>query len=454
MSDPYLTATRPAQALARAFFVASLVALAVAGAAASALGASTFYIRGGGNGHGIGMSQYGAYGYALHGRSYRWILAHYFQGTTLGAVVPGRIVRILLSTGPASFSGAARAGSALLRPGQSYSVRPRANGSLKLVDARGRQVLVAARPLRVSGNGPLSLAGVGVYRGSLELRPDGAGGIETVNAVGLDDYVRGVVSAEVPASWASSALEAQAIAAQTYAITTGVGAATYDLYPDTRSQVYRGVAAETPSTDAAVAATAGQIVTYRGAPAVTYFSSSSGGHTENIENVWPGATPEPWLRGVADPYDAAGGNPYHSWGSDLTLTGAARLLGGLVKGKLIGIRVTARGTSTRVLRATVVGTGGRTAVTGAQLQQAFGLLTTLMAFTTISTFAATPPSLHGSVFPAPHDGTLAIEVRRGARWRTIARANVVRGAYGVPVPGRGTYRVSFAGLHGPAVRIG
>jgi hypothetical protein len=77
-----------------------------------------------------------------------------------------------------------------------------------------------------------------------------------------------------------------------------------------------------------------------------------------------------------------------------------------------------------------------------------------MAFRTISTFAAAPSSLHGSIFPAPHSGTLVIEVRRGAGWHTIARANVVRGGYIAPVPGRGTYRVAFAGLDGPPVRIG
>ena len=81
--------------------------------------------------------------------------------------------------------------------------------------------------------------------------------------------------------------------------------------------------AETPATDAAVAATSGQIVTYDGQPAVTYFFASSGGYTESIQNVWAGATPEPWLRGVPDPYDNAGGDPYHSWSPQMSLTAAA-----------------------------------------------------------------------------------------------------------------------------------
>ena len=75
------------------------------------------------------------------------------------------------------------------------------------------------------------------------------------------------------------------------------------MYSDTRSQVYLGVAAETAQTNAAVAATAGQIVTYDGQPAITYYFASSGGMTENIENSFLGAAPEPWLRGVPDPYE-------------------------------------------------------------------------------------------------------------------------------------------------------
>jgi len=157
----------------------------------------------------------------------------------------------------------------------------------------------------------------------------------------LDDYVRGVISAEMPSSWSAEALKAQAVAARTYAITTSVGGAGFDLYSDTRSQMYTGVSAETASTDAAVAATRGQVVTFNGAPAVTYFFSSSGGHTENIQDVWPGSTPEPWLVGVSDPYDGAGGDPYHQWTYQLSLPEATAKLSGLVKGMLRGIQVTA-----------------------------------------------------------------------------------------------------------------
>src|SRR5437868_3098473 len=91
--------------------------------AAPAWAASVFIVDGGGNGHGVGMSQYGAYGYALHGKSYQYILAHYYQGTTLKTVSPTQTVRVLLQTGPASFSGATKAGSKTLNASRTYSVQ-------------------------------------------------------------------------------------------------------------------------------------------------------------------------------------------------------------------------------------------------------------------------------------------------------------------------------------------
>ncbi len=360
--------------------------LALAGSASAA---SFLDIRGAGYGHGVGMSQYGAYGYALHGAGYRSILAHYYQGTTLGNTNPMHSVRVLLNTGSAAFSGATHAGRKRLYARKTYTVEPLANGELELINPNGKRIGTFAAPLTVSGPGPLSVAGLGSYRGSLQFRPDGPGGVETIDAVGLDDYVRGVVSAEMPASWSPQALEAQAVAARTFAITSDVAGAAYGLYSDTRSQEYRGVAAETAATDAAVAATRGQIVTYAGAPAITYFFASSGGYTENVENAFPGASPEPWLRGLPDPYDGAGGrDPYHRWSRRMTVAAAQAKLGGLVKGSLVGIQVVRHGVSPRIVTATVIGTAGRTTVPGIELQQRFGLLSTWAGFTTVTSSAA------------------------------------------------------------------
>lgn len=145
-------------------------------------------------------------------------------------------------------------------------------------------------PVRLLGKGPNGVRD-GLFRGALEFRPSG-GRLLVINALDLDSYLRGVVAAESPSSWPQNALRAQAVAARTYALTTNAGGSEgFSQWPDTRSQVYNGVSSETPSTDAAVAATSRQVVTYLGKPVVTYFFSTSGGKTENVENSFLGASP-------------------------------------------------------------------------------------------------------------------------------------------------------------------
>jgi stage II sporulation protein D len=240
-----------------------------------------------------------------------------------------------------------------------------------------------------------------------------------------------------------------------------------------------------------VAATSGQIVTYRGAPAVTYFFSSSGGHTENIEDAWPGAVPEPWLRGVADPYDDAAGNPYHHWSYTLSMATAQARLGSLVRGGLLGIRVLRTGASPRIVLAQVVGTAGSTSVSGGQLEGALGLPSTDAAFTSVVTLPGPAPrpagdrrvharphrraarfpagwavtrmvnaiapraslALHGTVFPARPGEVVAIQAAAG-RWRTVAHVRLGGGGtYGARVAGPGRYRIVYRGLDGPAVTV-
>lgn len=267
---------------------------------AAASQAASLMISGGGYGHGIGMSQEGALGYAQHGFSYQQILSHYYVGTAIGTAPVNATIRVLIGS--------------------------------------------------------------------------------KVKRIALDTYVRGVVSAEVPSSWPLAALEAQAVASRTYALTAHAGGAKFDVYADTRSQVYRGVAAQTPQTDAAVAATAGQIVTYGGKPAITYFFASSGGRTENVENSFIGSQPEPWLRGVVDQYEPHADN--HTWKLALSFTAAAAKLSGLVRGAFMGIEVLKRGFSPRIVSAYVLGSGGRTAVSGTTLAERLGLYSAWAYFST------------------------------------------------------------------------
>ncbi|HKH17061.1 MAG TPA: SpoIID/LytB domain-containing protein [Solirubrobacteraceae bacterium] len=458
------------------------LAVALCGTA-SADAAKRFTIRGAGFGHGVGMSQYGAMGYASHGWDYKAILGHYYTGTRLGVLKEPREVRVLLqsTSGSAAFSGASRAGGRTLSPTKAYRARGRAGGQVELLSARGRSLATVVAPLRVTGPGLLTLKGRagngrtdGAYRGALEFRGGTFGGVNAINALAVDEYVKGVIPLESPASWPIEALKAQAVAARTYALTTSKGGAGFEHYPDTRSQVYGGAGAEQPSTNAAADATARQLVTYDGTPVPTYFFSTSGGRTEDVENTTLGTEPKPWLRSVEDEYDSV--SPKHRWGPILMSYGAARSkLRGLVSGRFKGIKVVQRGSSPRVVAADVIGSRGITRVDGATLRARFGLYDSWAYFTSIKTRPVPPPAepapesggavpivarvpdiagLAGHVVPARRGARVGIQRRTGGRWVTVDSTKTDRGGrYRAGVPATGLYRVRYKGAAGPAVRV-
>jgi stage II sporulation protein D len=358
---------------AAALFAAALLA------PAGADGAVRWVVDGHGFGHGVGMSQYGAYGYAKRGKGYRFILRHYYRGTRVTKLGGPRVVRVLVSTSPRQvrFSGARSACGRRLDPRRAYAAR-RVGGRVQLRARGGRALAGCGRRLRAAGGGRVRIAGE-LYRGALEAAPTKSdrGSLNAVNAVGIDQYVRGVIANESPPSWPPAALRAQAVAARSFALTGGVGGNGFDLYPDTRSQVYEGVAGETARTDRAAALTRGEVVTYRGEVAQTFFSACSGGHTESVQNVFFG-DPVPYLVGVPDPYDDA--CPLHEW--KLRFSGreiSARLRPHL-KGRLKRVVVTRRGASPRIVRARLYGTGGVTSVRGDRLAAALGAYDRWMRF--------------------------------------------------------------------------
>jgi stage II sporulation protein D len=452
---------------------------------------SKFTIRGAGFGHGVGMSQYGAYGFAQNGSGYRDILAHYYTDTAIGNLDPNQRVRVLLqSTGTASFTGATRAGRRRLAARKTYYVRRR-GARVQLLSPKRRSLGTYAAPLHVTGRGgALILRGraangrtSGAYRGAIDFSPGVFSGVDAVNSLPLDSYVQGVVPDESPPSWPLEALKAQAVAARTYAVATMKPAATFDLYPDTRSQVYGGVAAEVASTNQAVAATRGEVVTYDGQPVVTYFFSTSGGRTEDVENTPLGNEPRPWLKSVDDPYDDT--SPRHRWGPiRMSLKQAGRRLGSYVKGSFRGIQVVRRGRSPRIVEADVIGTRGSTRVTGGQLRARFGLFDTWAFFTSITTGDAPPPeptpadpgaptggaepfgsasllggghsagAVAGRVLPVLPGARVTLQRRDNGRWLTVGSTRLRRGGrYSAAVASAGVYRVRYHDETGPAVRV-
>lgn len=385
---------RPSRSAVLARLLLAGAALTAPLAAAPVAPAKTvLVIEGRGFGHGVGLSQYGAYGFARHGRSYRQILAHYYPGTSYGRV-SGQTIGVDLADGRASvrFAGAGDVGGRAVDPGRTYHVVVTKKGLLELRDDKGKKLLRGRGALAVTrGGGPVQLLGRsgdgitdGAYRGALVLVPQPGRRIGVVNRLDLEDYLRGVVGSESPSGWPAAALQAQAVAARSYAVATGAG---HDLYADTRSQVYHGVAAETGATDAAIAGTRGLVLMSGGRVATTYFFSTSGGRTEAVQYGFPGAAPVPYLVSVSDPYDTT--SPKHTWRVRLSMDQANARLGGLVPGRLRRIEVLQHGDSPRIVRARLVGSRGSAVVDGLTLKSRLHLYDTWARFSFVTTAVKT-----------------------------------------------------------------
>ncbi|MGZ5417500.1 MAG: SpoIID/LytB domain-containing protein [Nocardioides sp.] len=287
-------------------------------------------VHGHGFGHGHGMSQYGAYGAALQGLTHKQILDFYYPGTSWSQV-KGK-VRVLITADSTA--------DLVVSPAPGLTLRDRGDGATyELPDLEGvkRWRLNVQDGRTVVGyltdkwnrfapgdketltgdgeffaDGALTLwtpAGSRSYRGVLRAASPSSGSRDrdTVNVLSMDNYVKGVIPAEMPASWATEAVKAQAVAARTYASWSRAQNASryYQICDTTSCQVYGGVGGEDPRANAAVTATAKQVLTYDGKPAFTQFSASSGG--------WTSAGSVPYLPAKADPYDGHERNPVHEW---------------------------------------------------------------------------------------------------------------------------------------------
>ena len=160
--------------------------------------------------------------------------------------------------------------------------------------------LIGPAPMRVIGKAENGVEN-GRYRGAIVLRR-AAALVLVVDDVRLESYLRGVVPAEMPAGWPAQALRAQSVVARSYALTSRRPGEAFDVFADTRSQVYRGVGVEHPRTDGAVEATRAIVLMHGASVARTLFHSSSGGRTASAQEVF-GGLPVPYLRSVEDPFD-------------------------------------------------------------------------------------------------------------------------------------------------------
>ena len=283
-----------------------------------------------GYGHGIGMSQYGAKGAAALGASHSTILGTYYPGTVMGSTSGSISIRMMaddstlavapqaglvfrsLATGSARLLGTTYLG----KPISQIYLRPTPGKETTSSDLMVQTSSGSSSLGSYSGDGQFEAPSLELIIGSSHklyrtklrsVRPTGSASRYTVNITTVENYVKGVITQEMPASWPTDALRSQAVAARTYGVYDRTSGDKYYNTCDTTScQVYGGMSAETSTGNAAVDATAGQIRTYGGATAFTQFSSSSGGYTNRGS--------QPYLSPVDDSaWEAAAANPNHDW---------------------------------------------------------------------------------------------------------------------------------------------
>lgn len=302
-------------------------------------------------------------------------------------------VRVLLGSSSSDATVTSTANMVVLNSGNGQVSTISANrgttigvrGGKIAINGKAIDTVVTLKP--TNSNAPFLFEGKG-YRGGLTLRANN-GKMMVINSVPLEDYLYGVVPQEVVPSWPAAALEAQAVAARTYALHTMEEnkGKLYDVSTTTDHQVYNGVSGETQATTNAVNKTKGMVMLYNQRPINALFHSDGGGYTEDSVNVW--GSDVPYLKGVKD---FSTGTSTSNWTVTTSRQALESKLNAASKGvgKLKSIQLTPlgkpgqqtsdRGVSGRIKSATFIGTSGKTTVDGDSLRSILGLKSTLFDF--------------------------------------------------------------------------
>jgi stage II sporulation protein D len=333
-----------------AVLVAACLAVSLLPPSTASAAPATFVFKGEGWGHAVGLSQYGSLEQAKDGRSWKTILTTYYKGASIGSNDVPSAVRVLLAGAVPQVTAEARSRFSFTSGGTEVAASPGSDGRWTVrQQPAGRFTIFRPNGLPAGApvSGPvkinyepwstiLSVQETNArYRwGKLELAAAGDK-IRVVGEIPLERYLRGI--SEVPSSWPTEALRAQAVAARTYAADKARRAGHHregcdcTLYSSTKDQVYRGYDKEDPAVSvnsrwvSAVDSTAGQVVTYGGHPIQAYYSSSTGGRTEAAADVW--SSDLPYLRPVDDPWSQRASNPYAHWQVKLAQEEVAARLG-------------------------------------------------------------------------------------------------------------------------------
>ncbi len=440
----------------RALVVAFIVALATVPATIGVAQTDPSYVfNGSGWGHGVGMSQYGANSLAVSGSTADQIINTYYTGVTIktvdqvldsshwlrtdtqplwiGLAQNQTVFAFSMTGGPAGLckanDGEGTCPTQTANPGESWEFRTLGGGGCQFfkggVAIGNPGTCQAAIEWTGQPTTYVSALGKQFGRGVIRIRPYGTA-FHVSLEIGVEDYIYGI--GEVPSSWPAAALQAQAMAARTYglrqALVYGPEASFTQtrkdqcwcqLYSTVVDQNYSGYGKETgtlgASWVAAVNATASRIITHPAAPQSTviiaYYSSSSGGHTDNNVDGLGHTTVLPYLQAIPDPHSisAAAANPYASWTVSQTASQIATALGLTT---VTGIAVTQRHASGTVKEVTIAGTlnGVNTTITrtGRSFKTSLGLRS--ITFSVVAPPGSVIPGA-GSAFcgsPSPNAG--------------------------------------------------
>lgn len=439
----------------------ALTASVGAGVPASAtppsITATTFLLSGRGWGHGVGMSQYGALGFANEGRTHEEILGHFYPGTVLGPA-PVAQVRVLVAESKPALTVSSktpfRVRNAL---GKTTAVSA---GALELEPKlvpilNGVPTPLVGPIVLLPGRSPLELGPVGrgtAYRGRIEIVV-AAGKLNAINVVGLDNYLAGVVPREMPAAWPAEALKAQAVAARSYALAHRVAGKSFDLYADVRSQVYGAIAGEDPRATAAIEATAGRVLLYEGKPVDALFHSTSGGRTVSAAEAF--GTAVPYLVAVPDPHSDL--SPLNRWGpTPVADTTIRKGLG--IASPVLGLQLV-RSSSGRVRSAAFATTNGTKTVTAGSFRTGLGLRSTWI--TAVVSLSLTRPAgsvVHGGGVTLRADAkgvkNAVLAQRVDGVWTQVA-ARPAGGAidFKTNLLAPASFRLSAGSVAGPVLRV-
>lgn len=347
--------------------------------------ATVYYnFSGRGWGHGLGLSQYGAKGFAEKGYTVDKILETFYQKTIAGKV-SNSTVRVhvaekksfinFISSTNFSFIDASNkkydlTGSQNYRVYRNGSMYEVFNATSKKTKGKYKGPLLfrqGKNPIKLLNNNDNGVSSV-MYRGSLRVILKGSA-FTVINYIRLESYLRGVVPYEMPSSWHIEALKAQTVAARSYAVSSKKNYGDFDLYSTVYSQVYGGYSAENRRTNSAIRSTLGVVRTYNGNVIQALFFSSSGGKTENNENVW-GGQPVPYLRGVNSPYEGT-----NAWTVKLSSSYLEGKLGKYsstntsgVRGTLNNLTIDKTGYSPRAVKVKISGSKGESYISGNKLR--------------------------------------------------------------------------------------